>query len=269
MSLLRKFASLAFGLTSLFGPPAALPAAGPPASGKPQIILLKLDDVLVFNWGKGPVSPRWQRITDYLVERKIHASYGIICSSLEKDNPEYFRWIKDLQAQGTIEFWLHGYYDRKAEDKTGEFELGSAAEQRAVLEKSEQLAKAKLGFPLAAFGPHWSNTTDATDEALEQVPDVKIWLYGPKQPKHFSRLSIERVMALEDPTFVPDFDKFRQTYERIAASRDVLVLQGHPDMWDDKRWSGFCAIIDFLRARDCAFMTPSEYARIASSPSPK
>jgi len=260
MSPLRTVMRLFAGLMTLGCSAAVAEAAESAAPGRPQVILLKLDDVVAFNRGKGPVSPRWQRITDYLVENKIHASFGIICSSLENDNPTYFRWIKDLHDQGTIEFWLHGYYNRKPEDKTGEFEQGTAAEQRAVLEKSEQLARRKLGFPLAAFGPHWSGTTDATDEALEQVPDVKIWLYGPKKPKHFSRLSLERVMALEDPTFVPDFDKFRRTYERVAANRDVLVLQGHPDMWDDSRWAGFMAIVGFLRARNCAFMTPSEYA---------
>ena len=30
-------------------------------------------------------------------------------------------------------------------------------------------------------------------------------------------------------------------------------------MWDDKRWEGFVKIIEFLKARRCVFMTPSEY----------
>lgn len=258
---LRFFACLSMLLTTVAGAAPILRAAEADRPAKPQIILLKLDDVVAYGRGGAPVAPRWQRITDHLVAHKIHASYGIICSSLEKDNPAYFQWIKDLQQQGLIEFWLHGYYNRKADDKTGEFEQGTAAEQQAVLEKSERLAKEKLGFPLAAFGPHWSGTTEATDEALEHVPEIKIWLYGPRQPKHFSRLSLERVMALENPTFVPDPEKFREIYDRVGARQRVLVLQGHPAQWDDKRWEGFLAIIEFLRSRNCIFQTPTEYAR--------
>jgi hypothetical protein len=41
---------------------------------------------------------------------------------LEEDNQAYFDWIKDLHKSGLIEFWNHGYSNRKATDKTGEFE---------------------------------------------------------------------------------------------------------------------------------------------------
>jgi len=240
--------------------------AAEPAIQAPQIILLKLDDVTAHGArGSVPVSARWQRIADFIDQRRIKASFGIICSSLEGDQPAYFAWIKERQAAGRIEFWLHGYYDRKATDPKGEFEVGAWDEQRAVLEKSERLACEKLGFPLVAFGPHWSGVTDATDQALEAVPEIKIWLYGPKSPKHFQRLSLERVMALEDPTFVPDSNKFRANYERLAANRDVLVLQGHPNNWDDARWDGFVRIIDFLESRGCVFATPSEYLAVRSA----
>lgn len=230
------------------------------ALAEPQVILLKLDDVVARKIGSSPVSPRWQKVHDYLKEQQIKGSFGIITESLEKDNPAYFQWIKDIQAAGLIEFWMHGYHMKKA-NEPGEFEQGTAAEQQAILEKGARLAQEKLGFPLTAFGPHWSGTTEATDEALQAVPSVKIWLYGPKQPKYFKRLSIERVLALENPTFVPDPEKFKAVYEKNAATREVLVLQGHPDQWDDKRWAGFVEIIDFLKSKNVVFMTPSEYLK--------
>lgn len=251
--------SLALALSDLGCPPAR-GAALAPTPAKPQVILLKFDDVTTNGARPGaPVSPRWQKLVDYLNAQRIKGSFGVICHSLEKDNPVYFKWIKDLQAAGQIEMWLHGYRNRTAEDKHGEFEVGSAAEQRAVFEKSEALARAKLGFPFAAFGPHWSGTTDATDEALSQTPEVKIWLYGPRQPKFFRGLSIERIMALENPTFVPDPNKFQEIYERSGAKAPVLVLQGHPNAWTDERWSGFEQIIHYLRTKNVVFMTPSEY----------
>ena len=225
---------------------------------KAQIILLKLDDVVAARSGAAPVSARWQRVADYLKAEGIKGSFGIICESLEKDNAAYFKWIRDIHDAGLIEFWMHGYHMKKA-DEPGEFEHGTFEEQKAILEKAAALPPAKLGFALPAFGPHWTGTTDATDQALEAVPSITIWLYGPSKPKYFSRLSIERVMALENPTFVPDPAKFQAFYEKAAAKRDVLVLQGHPDQWDDKRWAGFTEIIAFLKSKDVVFMTPSEY----------
>lgn len=232
---------------------------------KPQVILLKLDDVVARRVGSKPVSDRWLKITDHLKSNRIKGSFGIITESLEKDNPVYFQWLKDIQKEGLIELWMHGYHMKTAAEP-GEFEQGTAAEQQAILTKGMKLAKEKLGFPLPAFGPHWSGTTAATDEALEAVPEIKIWLYGPKQPKFFTRLSIERVLALENPTFVPDPAKFKATYEKNAASKEVLVLQGHPDQWDDQRWAGFLEIIEFLKSKNVVFSTPSEY--LASLPRP-
>jgi len=226
-------------------------------AAKPPVIILKLDDVRQVK--NGIVHPSWLRALAYVETNTLKASFGIICSSLEQDNPAYFDWIKAQQKKGVIEFWLHGYRERKIEDKTGEYEQGSFEEQRAALEKCERLAKEKLGFPLTAFGPHWSGTTDATDRALDAVPEIKIWLYGPKPPKHFSRLSLERVMALENPTFVPDFAKFKATYEHSGAQQPFLVLQGHPPNWTEQRWQGFYQIVEFLRAQHCVFMTPTEY----------
>jgi len=237
--------------------------AAPPSGSPPQNVLLKLDDVVAANRGPGPVSLRWQRVTDYLKTNHLKAGFGVICESLETDNPAYFQWLKDLQSGGLIELWMHGYHLKKA-DEPGEFDHGTVDEQRAILEKAEALTKAKLGFPLVAFGEHWSAVTDATDEAMEAVPDLKIWLYGPKQPKFYRRLSLPRVMGLENPTFVPDPVKFKDAYEKYGGKQPFLVLQGHPDQWvEDQRWEGFVEIVDFLKSRQVVFMTPSEYLQKA------
>ncbi|MDB6139682.1 MAG: polysaccharide deacetylase [Verrucomicrobiaceae bacterium] len=226
--------------------------------------MLKLDDVVQVRLGGTPVSSRWMRVLDFLTSHHIKGSFGVICESLEKDNPGYFKWLKDLQSGGQIELWMHGYHLKKASEP-GEFEQGTFEEQKAILEKAERLAKEKLGFALPAFGPHWTGTTEATDQALEAVPEIKIWLYGPKKPKYFNRLSIERVMALENPTFVPDSAKFQQAYDKSAAGLEVLLLQGHPDQWTDERWAGFLKIIDFLQSKNVIFMTPSEYMNTRQS----
>lgn len=238
---------------------ADLIAAEKDGSAKPaQVILLKLDDVHQVK--NGVVHRNWLRVLEYLEKNDLKASFGIICASLEKDNPAYFDWIKKTREKGRVEFWLHGYRERTNDDKTGEFEQGTFEEQKAVFERCEKLAQEKLGFTLPAFGPHWSGTTEATEKALEAVPEIKIWLYGPKTSKYYTKVSLPRVMALENPTFLPDFAKFKAIYEKIGAAEPYLVLQGHPPAWyTDERWNGFIQIVEFLKARGCVFMTPSEF----------
>ena len=227
-----------------------------PSPKPPQVIILKLDDVTAHGaHGRTPVSPRWQRIADFIEKENLKASFGIIGSSLEQDNRPYFDWIKDLHRKGRIEFWNHGYKDRTAEDKTGEFE-GSLEEQIAALRKTQSLAKQKLGIELRAFGPHWSGTNQATEQALATTPEIKIWFYGPKGSQKFV---FERILTLENPTFVPDFDKFQKIYESRAQDKLCLALQGHPNQWNEQRWQGFVKIIEYLKSKGCVFQTPSEY----------
>ncbi|MGD1001442.1 MAG: hypothetical protein ABSA67_12190 [Candidatus Brocadiia bacterium] len=233
----------------------------PAAPAKGQIIIFKFDDVIAGWENKADVvPPRWQRMTEYIEKNHLKASSGVICDSLEGENPAYFDWLKEHHQIGAMEFWHHGCHMRNAEEKTGEFDQGTWQEHKAILERGEALARKKLGFEFAAFGPHWSSTTEATDRALEAVPQIKVWLYGPKKPKYFTRLSLPRIMGLENPIFVPDFEKFQSTYNQLAAELPMLVLQGHPDQWKvETKWEGFFKIVEFLKSKGCVFMTPSEY----------
>jgi peptidoglycan/xylan/chitin deacetylase (PgdA/CDA1 family) len=222
----------------------------------PQVIVLKLDDVVAQRSPDGlPVSARWQRVTEFLKKSNIKASYGIIGFSLEEDNEAYFNWIKDLHNGGLIEFWNHGYRNRKATDRTVEFE-GSFEEQKVALERTQKLAKEKLGIELKAFGPHWSGTNEGTAKALEGIPEITMWFYGPSSS---SKFVFPRFLTLENPTHVPDFDKFKTAYEKVGHDKKCLALQGHPKSWDDERWENFVKIIDYLKSKGCVFMTPSEY----------
>jgi peptidoglycan/xylan/chitin deacetylase (PgdA/CDA1 family) len=114
-----------------------------------------------------------------------------------------------------------------------------------------------LGIELKVFGPHWSGTNEATAKALEEIPGITMWFYG--DSKNSSKFMFKRVLTLENPTHVPDFEKFKQRYEQVAQNEKCLALQGHPNSWDDKRWENFVQIIEYLKNQGCVFMTPSEY----------
>ena len=226
------------------------------SAGKPPVIILKLDDLT----RRPAANDNWSRCLDFLARNNIKCSVGIICSSLEKDNPAYFNWIKEQNTKGMIEFWCHGYKDRKPADKTGEFE-GSYEEQKTAFEKSEKLAKEKLGFPLKSFGPHWSGTNANTVKALNDIPEITTWMYGDaRDAKACHKHIYPRYLGLEYKTFLPDIEKFKAGFEKLGGARNCLVLQGHPMAWStEERWNNFVAIIEFLKSKNCEFMTPSEY----------
>jgi len=134
-------------------------AADAPARKSPPYIILKVDDL---NNNGGEVHPRWQKFVDFTAERKIKSSIGIICNSLEKDDPKYFQWIKDQHAKGLIEFWNHGYTHKswKEGDKTVyEFKDVPYEQQKKNLLRCNELAKQKLGFTLLLSEPGLTPST--------------------------------------------------------------------------------------------------------------
>lgn len=260
---LPLFLLLCFLCAAAMSRPALAQQQTPPARTAPPHVVLKLDDLVVHKGSPDGVHPAWKRIADLVRERKIKATFGIICNSLEGDQPRYFQWIKEQHASGRIEFWCHGY-DHKQWTADGatlqEFKGTSFEHQRDALQKSERLAKEKLGFPLAAFGAGYNAIDENTVRALEAVPEITVWLYGnSKSPA--GKLVLDRVgpVNIEQPTFVPDVEKFKAGYSRYPR-RDYFVIQGHPTQWNEERFAQFVRILDFLTEQGAVFTTPSEYA---------
>jgi hypothetical protein len=66
-------------------------------------------------------------------------------------------------------------------------------------------------------------------------------------------------MDLEKPTYVPNFERIKASYEKSGISGECLVLQGHPNKWDDQRFDEFAKIVRYFKQAGCAFMTVSEF----------
>ncbi len=229
---------------------------------KVPIVILKLDDMCTNGApsnGSAVVSPRWQKLIDYIQNKKLKASIGVMGFSLEGDNQKYFDYLKDLDKKG-FELWNHGYKNRKSQDDSAEFEKASTEEQKASLEKTQNLMKDKTGIILKAFGPHWSGTSEETFLALEQIPDIKMVFYYAPPSKKTGKFIFERNVNLESKPGNPDFDTFKAAYEKFAAQKAYICMQGHPNMWtNDEKWNSFEKIMDYLIGKGAVFMTPSEY----------
>ena len=181
------------------------------------VIILKLDDICrIGAVGDAPVSERWQRVTDYLEQGKIKASYGVCGFSLDEDVPEYFEWLKERHRKGIIELWNHGYVDRNSTDEPAEFEIGTVEDQRAILVRTQELGKKKLDITFRAFGLHWSGCNANTVKALDLVPELTMVFY---EPKGTGKYLFPRPMNLEFPCGVPD----PVPVARAASARGIPV----------------------------------------------
>ena len=130
--------------------------------------------------------------------------------------------------------------------------------QKDHLQKTQRLAREKLGITLQTFGAPGNAIDDATCRAIDKIEELDIWLYGNSASK---KHVLKRHTNIEYPTHNPDFQQF---LNHDHSNPDCLVLQVHPNSWDDRRFSQFDQIIQFLKHRPCSFTTPIAYHRLCS-----
>ena len=224
-----------------------------------QLIILKADDLI---YSSGYIIPLgFQRFIDYVEQKKIMASIGIIGNSLEIDNDDYFTILRDIINDGSIEFWNHGF-DHKLNgvNQNGEtyheFWNTSYEYQKEHLEKTQDLAREKLGISLRAFGAPGNNHDSVTLDVINGNDEIKIWFYGNPES---NKLILERHYNIEFPTSFPDYEEFVDNYPN---DEEYLALQIHPNVWDDERFDQFNLIVDYLIQQRVAFVTPYQFYRL-------
>jgi len=231
-----------------------------PRRARPAQIVLKLDDLAAH---RGGVHPGWQKVADFLAERRVKAGFGILGKSLEGDQPGYFQWLRDHAASGLVEYWHHGYDHREwtaGEARLQEFKGTPAEHQREHLSRPNALLKEKTGLTMTVFGAPFNGTDETTVAALADDPDLKVWLFGNEaSPAGKTILTRTYCADLEQGTFVPNAPAFKDGYAH-NPEREYFVLQGHPTHWPAERWENFVAIIDFLQQQGAEFVFASELA---------
>lgn len=223
-------------------------------AGEGIAVLLKLDDLT-------GTHPRFQKVDDFLAAEGMKVNYGIIGEALEKPDPALDAWVKERHASGRVQFWNHGYATRFAKDATkkGEFQGSGLEAQSKAIMRTQELAKTRFGFDLAAWGPHDSKTDDDTWAALAKVPEITaVWFYRPYGGKTFAGTLIARRMELEKPLGNPEPKQLAEAYTTNAGRFDYIALQGHPKQWDDARFAAFQEAVRFLKEKGCTFILASE-----------
>ena len=220
-----------------------------------QFIILKADDL--FFEGKNIISTNWQKFFDYINNKNITASVGIIGNSLDKGSDEYFSLIKSYYFSSNIEFWNHGYTHDRGSYENGElfseFYNTPLNYQYEHLIKSQGLFKSKLKITSHTFGASYDHTDQNTIKALNKINDIKVWFNGDlTSTKQIFRIGF----AVEQPVGVPNYTTFISNYN---PEDNYFILQLHPNNWDEKMFNDFTKIIDFLINEESTFIKPYEY----------
>lgn len=133
----------------------------------------------------------------------------------------------------------------------------------AALLLSEPAAeRAEFIAAFEAYSPFPENIfTDTTVQVMSEDTEMKVWLYG-DLARPAGKIVLDRVngVNIEDPTFIPNSEKFINGYLSTYVNRQFYVIQGHPPNWSDARWVEFVRLIDYLAANNVPIVTPSELA---------
>lgn len=223
-------------------------------------VILKLDDMVQ---REGAIPAKWQRVYEFAGEKGIPFSAGIIGNSLEDDAPEYFEGLIEWDASGNVELWNHGYDHKQwTEDgqKIREFQGSGYEHQIDHLKRSQELGEEKIGVTFVSFGAPYNATDSDTQKSLSEIPELKVWLYGERNNSTgMTVLRRNYKINLEAKTGQLVLEQFEYDYSSNNPGK-VLVLQGHPMLWDDQEFEVFKEIIAFLESQNVHFVLPRDYA---------
>lgn len=225
------------------------------ANGEGQFIILKADDFRFID-GSEVIPPGWQMFIDYIENRNLKAGIGIIGNSIELGTEECFSLIRAYHNQGNIEFWNHGYshyHNYNPDNPIWEFCNTSYEEQCESLMMTQELAKTHLGIILRTFGAPYNATDENTGPALDEIDDLKVWLWGRSDS---DKLTLYYHFYIEPTTGYPDYGLFLENYD---PELEYIVLQIHPRDWDTECYNEFDQIIDHLIQENVIFVTPFGY----------
>lgn len=244
--------------------PIELPALSSAEKAIPHYVIIKLDD-----FGSGPAGsalyPRGLRVTEIMKRRGLPASLGICCKSLEWGNPKYYDWLREnARANGGLfDYWQHGWSHEMnvkwTDGKTypGEYGIPDYEYQKRNFDLAQDTFKAKTGLVLDGFCAPCGAITDETRRLLREHPEITTWLYGDTERPE-GKFAFRRTCNLECRVGVVETGPFVAQYKG-QRTRDYIMLQGHPFLWNDDSFAAFERILDRLVEDGWTFVTHSTY----------
>lgn len=216
-------------------------------------VILKLDDLSVKNHICSCAS-----VMDVLKRRGISASFGVIMQRCDTTLQSFLRpymQAKDAEGNRLFEFWHHGY-----DHKRPEFGGASYEHQKRHFELADSLGKAMLGVELTIFGAPFNQVDSLTARVIQENGNYRYVFFANERLFQGADVCVlNNRINMEDGTGKVDYKYFLKNYKAGGAvEKPYIVLQGHPNQWDEQRIKEFVQIIEFLQKEGCEFVLPSQ-----------
>lgn len=217
-------------------------------------IILKLDDVIVKNENSNGLPT-----LNYIKDKKIKASFGLVASrndaSILSVFDDYLN-AKNEDGERLIEIWNHGY-----DHINPEFDGTGYAYQKQHFNDADQILNNLLRIKMTTFGAPFNHTDETTNLIISENSNYKLVFFTyPAPDSNLGIINLKNRVNIENGTGNPDFEFFVSNYNNFKDNySDYMVLQGHPNVWNENHLDEFKKIVEFLIAEDCEFILPYDY----------
>lgn len=217
-------------------------------------IILKLDDVIVKNGNSNGLPT-----LNYIKDKKIKASFGLVASRNDASTLSVFDDFlnaKNEDGERLIEIWNHGY-----DHINPEFDGTDYAYQKQHFNDADQILNNLLRIKMSTFGAPFNHTDETTNLVISENSNYKLVFFTyPAPDSNLGIINLKNRVNIENGTGNPEFDFFVSNYNNYKDNySDYMVLQGHPNVWNENHLNEFKKIIDFLIAENCEFILPFDY----------
>ena len=220
----------------------------------PLRIILKLDDFSASN-NISAATPT----LDYLISKQLKAGIGFIAqrndaTALSVYSP--YLNANNIYNERLFEVWHHGLDHIKPE-----FDATTYAYQKSHFEQADSLIKGGLRVQMHSFGAPYNQNDANTNTIISENSNYKVTMFNnPAANVSTGIINLTNRVNMENGTGNPDYSYFVNNYNTYKSSyTDLMVLQGHPNLWTSTQLAQFRQIIDFLIAEGVKFVTPYEY----------
>lgn len=232
------------------------------------IVILKADDL-------GDTTANWNRFMKIVADNEICAGIGIITKNITtKSSLEELKRISNLKQENnspTIEFWNHGY-DHSKEGNRTEFYGSDFEYQLSHIKKSQDYFTDSLAITCRTFSAPFNKSNSVTASALNQFPEIKIWMCYQKNEKVDDSkwkdpqrktidISDQNILLNVNYLYLHDFsfNNIKNRYNQ-DKKKPYILIQIHPALWDEESFDNFQKLITFYKDQKRAiFMTPYQY----------
>ncbi len=226
-------------------------------------ILLKFDDI-----GASKNTCNAGPVIDYLLQKQIKASYGVIANRLDstaRQAMEKYLVATNAKGEKLIEIWNHGYThsNKNPPDNNMEFKGTGYEFQKRHFDSSNMLVEKYLGVRMTSFGSPYNATDSNTIRVIAENGGYKSVMFSTVDTASYPALRfLNNRVDMEKGTGNPNFELFMSDYRKHREYQNsYIVLQGHPPYWNADQFDQFKKIVDFLVAEKCTFVLPAELVR--------